>query len=287
MSNIRPPLYGVKKDELTLTSQDPASVLYGVTPDSKWIPVKVTDDGSLIIGSTITLDMNDVQIGAVELKNYNTDDRAYISPDHELLVQSRLYDAAGTALTSTLTAGKQGLDVYLTNSLDDEDDSVPAGLSRLTTTNLLYGYDGIDWQRVNSTSGQVHTRLFSSTGIALSSTGSALNVNVVSETPLNGVNQFDEDSVPYNVETTILSYIPASTLLVSQVIAWGDVAGEFFIRVDGTQVGGGRTSEADRTIILPYQTPIEVASGSAITISVVHFKASSEMFKTNLIGDLT
>lgn len=151
----REPTYGVPKTSEQLTTQDPCAVAYGVTPSNEFIPLKIDSTGRLEIAAEVTLDASDIEIGAVEIKNYNSDDRVFISPAHEILAQARMYDAAGTGLTSTLVTGKQSLDVNLVNSLDDEDNSIPGGLTRITTANLLYGYDGIDWERLKSLSGRL------------------------------------------------------------------------------------------------------------------------------------
>ena len=215
MANLRPPEYGVKKDELTLTSQDPASVLYGVTPDNKFIPIKITDTGELVLGSNIVLEMSDLQIGAVELKNYNTDDRVYVSPDHEVLTQARLYDAAGTGLTSTTFGPSQALDINVVggttiSASTDEDDSVPAGMQLATVINLAYGYDGVDWQRINSTSGRLHvdgsgvTQPISAVALPLP-TGAATEATlslVSTEATLNGF-RTDFNAVDFATETTL------------------------------------------------------------------------------------
>lgn len=143
MANIRQPQYGVEKDELTLTTQDPASVLYGINPNNKFIPIKVTTDGSLAIGATIEFEASDLQIGAVEIKNATTEDRVVVSVDGELRTESRLHDAAGTGLTSTLVSGKQALDVNLVNSL-------ALTIDEATSDILVYGWDGAANQKIKT-----------------------------------------------------------------------------------------------------------------------------------------
>ena len=51
MGNIRPPQFGVEKDELTLTTQDPNSVLYGVTPTNGFMPIRIDAQGRVEMGS--------------------------------------------------------------------------------------------------------------------------------------------------------------------------------------------------------------------------------------------
>lgn len=114
MANIRNPQYGVKKDQDSLTTQDPNAVLYGVTPDDKFIPIKITNDGSLALGTSISLEMSDIQIGAVEIKNSTTDDRVTVNTDGELFVQGHTYGYDGAAwqkIHTTLLSGNYALDV--------------------------------------------------------------------------------------------------------------------------------------------------------------------------------
>lgn len=216
MANIRAPEYGVKKDELTLTTQDPAAVLYGVTPDNKWVPVKVGDDGSLFIGSSITLDAGDLEIGAVEIKNYNTDDRAYVSPAHEVLAQARLYDGAGTAITSSLDGSKQGLDVHITGGAivqsDTDDDTILSGQTLGTVITLGYGFNGADWKRLRVSSngllvdGSGVTQPISAVSLPLP-TGAATEATLATratEVTLSGF-RTDFNAVDFATQTTLLA----------------------------------------------------------------------------------
>lgn len=138
MANIRNPSYGTEKDELSLTSQDPASVLYGVNPNNRFIPVKVTTDGALVIGAPIELEAGDLEIGAVELKNYNTDDRVYVSPNHEVLTQSRLYDYLGNGLTST--AGALNVSVVSTVAASTPINVFGSNLAPVATETTVVSY---------------------------------------------------------------------------------------------------------------------------------------------------
>jgi hypothetical protein len=158
---VRDPQYGVELTADELTASDPSAVLYGITPNNTFIPIKIDTSGRLELGTGVTLTMSDIQIGAVELKNYNTDDRVFVSTGHELLTTARLYDASGLEITSTTVGLKQGIDVNVVGGgygrlTDTEDDSVAAGQSSIPLSiSFLYGYDGVDWQRVNSTSGRL------------------------------------------------------------------------------------------------------------------------------------
>ena len=155
MGNIRKPEFGVVKDELTLNTQDPNAVMYGVTPSNGFIPLKINEAGELQIGGTINLEPGDIQIGAVEIKNHDTDDRVFVSTAHEMRVESRLHDGAGTDLTSTGGA----LDINLKSGIvkDADDNSIAANQAGLQLgIGLLYGYDGsANWERITQTGGSL------------------------------------------------------------------------------------------------------------------------------------
>lgn len=66
---MAPPEFGIKKDNLT--TDRPASVLYGVTPDDKYIPVQLDDVGRVVVDAVLTV--GDLEIGAVEIKDNGSD----------------------------------------------------------------------------------------------------------------------------------------------------------------------------------------------------------------------
>jgi hypothetical protein len=111
-------------------------------------------------------------------------------------------------------------------------------------------------------------------------------VTVVSEY-VNPVNVFGEVDVPYATETTIVSYtVPLTkTLDLTSIVGWGDYVGEFFVRVDGVQRGGGWTTAAQITLVLPFEdAPIIATPGQVVTVSVVHYKTATRHFKANICG---
>lgn len=112
------------------------------------------------------------------------------------------------------------------------------------------------------------------------------NVNLV--TP-NSVNEYSELLVPYATVTTVLMYtVPISTsFLIKQVNGWGDTNGEFLIKVDGTVVGGGRTTAADPNFLGNYlSAPITATTGQLVTITAEHYNMTSHIMKANLMGSL-
>ena len=111
-------------------------------------------------------------------------------------------------------------------------------------------------------------------------------VTVVSEY-VNPVNVFGEMDVLFSVETTIVSYtVPLTkTLDLTSIVGWGDYVGEFFVRVDGVQRGGGWTTAAQITLILPFDdAPIIATPGQVVTVSVIHYSPAMHHFKANICG---
>lgn len=93
------------------------------------------------------------------------------------------------------------------------------------------------------------------------------------------------DSVPFGIETTILSYTPLLPFSITQMVGWGTYDGEFLIRVNGIIVGGGRTSAADRTLDVEYESaPVPVGSGQTILVTILEYGPGLQQFRTNLLG---
>jgi uncharacterized membrane protein len=65
---IRDPKFGVELSADELTAQDPCSVVYGVTPNNTFIPIKVDSQGRLLLGTGVTLSTDDIDIGDVVIK---------------------------------------------------------------------------------------------------------------------------------------------------------------------------------------------------------------------------
>jgi hypothetical protein len=103
------------------------------------------------------------------------------------------------------------------------------------------------------------------------------------------INNYAETLVPFDTETTILSYTVSAgqTLYITAVIGWGDTNGEFFVRVNTVQKGGGRNTAADPSFVGDYHTaPIIANAGDMVTISVHHFNTSTRTMKVNLLGGI-
>jgi hypothetical protein len=103
----------------------------------------------------------------------------------------------------------------------------------------------------------------------------------------SGTNLFaTNDTVPFGIETTILSHTVTTPFSISQLVAWGTYDGEFLIRNNGVIVGGGRTSAADRTLNLTYTVaPIPTTSGDVVTVTILEYGPGTQQFRCNLIGE--
>lgn len=103
-----------------------------------------------------------------------------------------------------------------------------------------------------------------------------------------GINLYGENgAVVSGVETTILSYTNTGITWVTHIIAWGTYDGEFLLRKNGTIVGGGRTSTADRTLDLLYNNPIPTTIGDVILVTVLYYNVNTsglQQFRCNLMG---
>jgi hypothetical protein len=110
-------------------------------------------------------------------------------------------------------------------------------------------------------------------------------VTVVSEY-VNPVNVFGEVDVPFSTETTIVSYtVPLTkTFDLTGAVGSGDYVGEFFVRVDGVQRGGGWTTAAQITLDLEFDdAPVIATPGQVVTVSIIHYKAATRHFKANIL----
>ena len=147
----------------------------------------------------------------------------------------------------------------------------------------------IDWGRFRDTPGTSVTVLQGTSPWIVSGTvavtqGGPFSVSIVGNA--SGINVFaTNDSVPYGIETTILSYTTVSAFRIAQVVAWGTYDGEFLIRQNGTIVGGGRTSAADRTLDILYGATIPTSLGDVITVTILEYGPGLQQFRCNLIGE--
>jgi hypothetical protein len=104
------------------------------------------------------------------------------------------------------------------------------------------------------------------------------------------VNVYDDvTSIPPGVETNVITYtVPATkTLSILGMYCWGNYDGEFTIRVNGVQVGGGWSSPSDRTLFVDFSSaPVGASAGLVVTINVTQYGTASYDFQANLLGGL-
>ena len=146
----------------------------------------------------------------------------------------------------------------------------------------------IDWGKFLATSGTAVTVIQGTSPWIVAGTvgvtqAGPFSVSIVGSTA--GINVFaSTDTVPSGIETTILSYTTIGTFAVTQVVAWGTYDGEFLIRKNGTIVGGGRTSAADRTLNITYAAAIPTSIGDVIIVTILEYGPGLQQSRCNLIG---
>jgi hypothetical protein len=149
---------------------------------------------------------------------------------------------------------------------------------------LTGNVDVENFPAVQPVSGTVTAKIEDTAGNALTSTGGALNVNVVNLPTTTAINICEtNNSVTYGTETTILTYTNTGISNVTQFIGWGTYDGEFLLRVNGTIVGGGRTSAAQRTLQVVALFPTVVSD--VITITILEYGPGTQQFRANLMGE--
>jgi len=111
------------------------------------------------------------------------------------------------------------------------------------------------------------------------------NVRVVGGTT-TGINVYSSALVPYATVTTILTYtVTTATLSIFGVFGWGDTSGEFLVKLNGTVVGGGRTTAASPNFYANYEpAAINAVNGDVITITAEHYNIAARTMKANLLG---
>lgn len=103
------------------------------------------------------------------------------------------------------------------------------------------------------------------------------------------LNQYGEILVPFSTETTIISYVvpTGKTFYVLGMKGWGDTNGEFFIKINGSIVGGDRSTAADPSCQCDFtNAPIAANAGSLITISVITYVSATHTMRANLLGGI-
>jgi hypothetical protein len=253
------PEYGVPLTADELNSQIPTSILYSVTPDNKFVPVKSEEDGTLVVSATFS--------GSITIGEIGVDDQS------TFIYGTSLEQPIGGVYQDTspiLSVGETGavrltqyraFHVNLRDSSGDE--IIPT--TEITSLSIL-----ADLNKFQFSSGALIVTTIGSAGIP--------------------INQYAENTtVPSGILTAILTYtVPAGkTLSITGGYGWGTYYGEFLIQVDGTTVGGGWSSASSPTLDLEYvSAPISATAGQVVSINVTQYSMSTQDFKANLLGTL-
>ena len=113
---------------------------------------------------------------------------------------------------------------------------------------------------------------------------------IVDNTPSasTALNKYGSVSVAPNTPTVIATYtVPTGkTLDVDAFVVWGDVDAAWTLSVDGTPVGGTRTSPSKLSDSIAYTVSIPVAAGSTVQVQATHYASSSQLLYANLEGNI-
>jgi hypothetical protein len=110
---------------------------------------------------------------------------------------------------------------------------------------------------------------------------------IVSIQPFN-LNLYDEAIMGNGIPSAILMYtVPVGkTLNIYSLVGWGDVCGEYVVKVDGFVKGGLRTSPTSREAQAWWQAPIIATTGQLVAVYGEQWDGTGKIMKLNLIGDL-
>jgi len=89
------------------------------------------------------------------------------------------------------------------------------------------------------------------------------------------------------VTGTILTYVVPvlKTLNITTLICWGDVDASYVIKVNGVAKGGGRSSIATPTLIIPYGTgSIKATTGQTVTVEGQQFSNAAHTLNATVAG---
>lgn len=104
---------------------------------------------------------------------------------------------------------------------------------------------------------------------------------------LSSVNQYSSNSVPFNTETTILSYVVPTghSFYLDKISVWGDYFCEVLIRDNGVQVDGCRIQCTERFKEMDNkEAPLFVRQGHTLTVSIIHDAVGTVMFHSKILG---
>ncbi len=252
------PQFGVPLAPNQINPELPFYPIYGVTPDDKYIPISITENGYLNVNATFSGSITVGEIGIIDESSFT------FGTSLEQPVGGVYQDT-----NPTLSPGETGA-VRLTEyrafhvNLRDSNGVEILPATEATSTSIL------------STLGQLN---FSGGSLVVTTTGSAgIPGNIYAENL----------AVPPNSTTTLFTYVvPAGvTYNINGLIGWGTYDGEWLITVNGANKGGGWSSPSFRTIELDYlNIPIVAVAGSIVAVTITNYASSSQTFRMNLLTD--
>lgn len=253
--------YGIKVP--SLDAAHPGVVLYGVTPDNQLIPVKVDANG--VLSSSAILE-GSVSLGSIFIQDSVNGRKVNV-----------IFDGANNALVVAATS----LPLPQNASTEPTLQSVLTSLLSLSS-NLI--------------NGDQKTQIVDSIGQTISSSGGALDVNVVSGgfsvigTELTKYQEVLD--VPTGIATTVVSYtVPSlNTLFLDHVSSSGDNVAQFKVQVAGNTVATKRSHFTNFNVEFDFDTGMDqgllLSGGSILEVSVLHSRPAVGNFNTSLFGRL-
>jgi hypothetical protein len=289
MGNVIPPEYNTPLDADQLNSSIPISVLYSVTPDNRFIPVRADAQGALSISGTIS-------VGTVTIEGVDPVD----SSSHPLAIVN--FGPDGYALRSAIFDGGNQLIVNPDGSINVAGSSTPTVLDNGSITAgqtvglnsaLLYGFNGVTWERIDSTSnrlvvdgsqvtqpvsGIVIAKIEDTSGNSLTSTSGSLNVNITGGVSSGEQHTLDSSGDTYTPGTTKGTAVAARVVSSSPSLTatqFSDLtlttAGRLI--VDGSQVtqpvSGIVTANQGTPNTASNKWPIEIVDSAGVNIATV------------------
>jgi hypothetical protein len=233
--------------------------IYGVTPDNKYIPISISDNGYMNVNATFSGSITIGSIGVIDESNFT------FGTSLEQPIGGVYQDT-----NPTLSPGQTGA-VRLTEyrafhvNLRDSNGVEVLPSTEATSLSIL-----ADLNQFNFNSGALVVTTTGSTGTS--------------------VNAYTENlAVPPSSTTTLFTYtVPtASTYNLNGIIGWGTYDAEFLITINGANMGGGWSSPTNRTLSLDYSSvPIVANAGDIVAVTVTNYAASTQTFRLNVLGKL-
>jgi hypothetical protein len=267
--------FGAKQDVPTLAPSAPISAKdSGPVPTGPLtITLQSTDEPRHLADLNIILEPG----VAIDLGHYFTQKQILDSQDLKRYIDSGIVSVAKVGTIPSLEPfSLDGATISAEVTLDKDNDSVS-----------IYGTDGVSNKQIRTDSaGIVQVNLNGISGAATEST--LLNVlETLGGSPASPSTAFSVASLSYNVPGDVIVYtVPAGMKFrMRGARAWADVDAEFYVKKNGIQVDGYRTTASILT--MEIDTEIAAVAGETITVGATHFKSgAAQDFKAAIFGVL-